>query len=122
SGVSNGLVCGELADADADRPRDPHQAGAVSAKSCIWAADCHDGGDHVDRRAHPNDVPGTLSRVHAAATAVLVPSGTDAARLYAADARCEDVADSACVDLEWLTRGGVTCGIGGSQRSDRIEC
>ena len=81
------------------------QQDTVSAESRVGAADCDDRGDHVDRRADPDHAARTLSRLHAAPAAVLVPAGADAARVHAADAGRENVADSACVDLKptWHT-------------------
>jgi hypothetical protein len=81
------------------------------AEPRVGAANCHDRGDHVDRRAHPVHARWKLPRFHDTSAAVLAPSGADASGLCAADAGCQDMADSARVGV--MTERGKFSRVGG---------
>ena len=97
--VSDRLVRGEPADADAHHPRHPHQQDPVPAEPAVVAADGDVRGHHGDRHRHPVHAPGKLPRLHRTAAAVLAAAGAHAAVLRRPDATGQDVAAAKEVDL-----------------------
>ena len=93
--VSDRLVRGEPAHADAHHPHHPHQQDPVPAEPPVVAADGDVRGHHGDRHRHPVHAAGTLPRLHGAAAAVLAAAGAHAAVLRRPDAGGQDVAAAA---------------------------
>ena len=90
--LSDRLVRGEPAHADAHHPRHPHQQDPVPAEPPVLAADGHVRLHHGDRHRHAVHAARDLPRLHGAAAALLAAAGADAAVLRRPDASGQDVA------------------------------